>query len=327
MSKEFDDERKYPMTGDKIPGFFAEKRAANLASSRPRDRLAPKPLEYVWLACCQASDRIFDILSRDGSPMPMTTQLARTPLYDWHVAHGGRMVDFAGWSMPVQYALDRRPSTRPRARPSALFDVSHMGRLRFDGPDAARVSRRAASPAASTDMRPGQIRYSLVCNDSGGILDDVLVYHLQRCPSGRHSDYQLVVNASNREKIVELARAQLRRATRRAARRRDDASTAMIAVQGPQAIELVEPLVECDLAVDALLHRHRDRVRRHRAASSAAPATRARTAARSSARGRRRGRSGRSCSTPARAVGGEPVGLGARDTLRLEAACRCTATS
>ena len=65
---------------------------------------------------------------------------AQTPLHDWHAAHGGRMVDFAGWSMPVQYTsiVDEHTATRTAV---GLFDISHMGRLRFDGPDAADVSR------------------------------------------------------------------------------------------------------------------------------------------------------------------------------------------
>ncbi len=103
-----------------------------------------------------------------------TTELARTPLHDWHVAHGGRMVDFAGWSMPVQYTsiAEEHNATRNAV---GVFDISHMGRLDFVGPQAAQfldtvVTRRVA------DLKPNQIRYALVCNDDGGILDDVLVY-------------------------------------------------------------------------------------------------------------------------------------------------------
>ena len=103
--------------------------------------------------------------------------LAQTPLHDWHAAHGGRMVDFAGWSMPVQYAsiVAEHHATRNAV---GLFDVSHMGRLRFRRPrtptafSIALVTRRVAG------MKPGQVRYALVTNDDGGILDDVLVYHL-----------------------------------------------------------------------------------------------------------------------------------------------------
>src|SRR5215510_5871968 len=106
--------------------------------------------------------------------MTTTTELLRTPLHDWHVSHGGRMVDFAGWSMSVQYKsiADEHNATRNAV---GVFDISHMGRLRFAGPNVVAfldsvVTRRVA------DLKPCQIRYALVCNDDGGILDDVLVY-------------------------------------------------------------------------------------------------------------------------------------------------------
>ncbi len=178
--------------------------------------------------------------------MPMTTQLARTTLFDWHVSHGGRMVDFAGWEMPVQYSsiTSEHQATRTAV---GVFDISHMGRLRFFGPDAARfldasVTRRV------TDMRPGQIRYGLVCNDRGGILDDVLVYRLVADDQADDdtATFQVVVNASNRAKIVEWFGRRLPDY----ATRLDDVttSTAMIAVQGPLAVRLVTPLVDCDLS-------------------------------------------------------------------------------
>ena len=178
--------------------------------------------------------------------MTMTTQLARTTLYDWHAAHGGRMVDFAGWEMPVQYSsiTAEHQATRTAV---GLFDVSHMGRLRFHGPEAARfldatVTRRV------TDMRPGQVRYGLVCNDRGGILDDVLVYRLAADdPTDDDTPtFQVVVNASNRAKIVDWFQRRLPDY----ATKLDDVTTAtaMIAVQGPRSVRLVAPLVDCDLA-------------------------------------------------------------------------------
>jgi aminomethyltransferase len=166
--------------------------------------------------------------------MTMTTELLRTPLHDWHVQHGGRMVDFAGWSMPVQYSsiANEHNATRNAV---GVFDISHMGRLQFSGPDVAQfldsiVTRRV------DDLKSGQIRYGLVCNEDGSILDDVLVY-------GGNSitlPYSMVVNASNREKIVRWLNAKKPSSTAI-----DDRtlSTAMIAVQGPKAIELLsEPL-------------------------------------------------------------------------------------
>src|SRR4051812_23350779 len=112
----------------------------------------------------------------------MTESLAGTPLHAWHAAHGGRMVDFAGWSMPVQYASIAAEHTAVRTA-AGLFDVSHMGRLRFDGEAADGSDTTAFLDALLTrrvsDMKTGQVRYSLVTNDAGGILDDILVYRLQ----------------------------------------------------------------------------------------------------------------------------------------------------
>ena len=143
-------------------------------------------------------------------------------------------------------------------------------------------------------MRPGQIRYGLVCNDGGGILDDVLVYRLaaDEPVDDDTPTFQVVVNATNRAKIVDWFGRRLPDY----ATRLDDVTTAtaMIAVQGPRAVRLVAPLVDCDLADDALLHRHGDAVRRRSAATSAAPATPAKTAARSSVRRRARPPSGKS---------------------------------
>ncbi len=97
--------------------------------------------------------------------MTMTTELLRTPLHDWHVAHGGRMVDFAGWSMPVQYTsiAEEHDATRNAV---GVFDISHMGRLAIVGPKAdifldSLVTRRVR------EMKPNHMRYSLVCNRAG----------------------------------------------------------------------------------------------------------------------------------------------------------------
>ena len=168
----------------------------------------------------------------------MTSMLAQTPLHDWHAAHGGRMVDFAGWSMPVQYSsiVTEHRATRGAV---GLFDVSHMGRILFPDPGAGAlldslVTRRVAG------MKSGQIRYALVTRDDGGILDDVLVYRLRN--SQGESYFQLVVNASNRQKILDW----LLRHGAEDALVDSTADTAMIAVQGPRALEIVRPLVKID---------------------------------------------------------------------------------
>jgi aminomethyltransferase len=176
-----------------------------------------------------------------------STSLARTPLYEWHRSHGGRLVDFAGWEMPVQYGSIAAEHTAVR-KAAGLFDVSHMGRIRFrhkagDGRMTAAfldsvLTRRVI------DMKPGQVRYSLVCNEQGGILDDVLVYCAP--DDGVGVRYSLVVNASNREKIVSWMRSRL---DDMPGVDMEDVTTvyAMIAVQGPKALEILQPLVDVPL--------------------------------------------------------------------------------
>jgi glycine cleavage system T protein (aminomethyltransferase) len=152
------------------------------------------------------------------------------------------MVDFAGWSMPVQYGsiVAEHQATRQAA---GLFDVSHMGRLRLDGSGAAAFLDRLLTRKV-VGLEAGKIRYSLVCNERGGILDDVLVYHLQEHDNGLY--HLLVVNASNRDKIVAWLKSHLQSS--------DDVrltdltrQTAMISVQGPRALDCVEPLVGHDV--------------------------------------------------------------------------------
>jgi aminomethyltransferase len=178
----------------------------------------------------------------------MDAPLLHTPLYDWHVVHGGRMVDFAGWAMPVQYTsiIQEHLSIRSAV---GMADISHMGRLRFEGPGAAvflaeLLTRRVA------DLELGQIRYSLVTNNEGGILDDVLVGYYHN--SHGQPFFLVVVNASNRAKIVDWVHAHLPK--ERAERPGqeiiwNDVSRlwAMFAIQGPRSVELLQPLVDVDL--------------------------------------------------------------------------------
>ncbi len=172
----------------------------------------------------------------------MNEPLATTPLHSWHIEQGARLVDFAGWDMPVQYhsIVEEHLATR---RGAGLFDVSHMGRLRLDGAGAARFLDRLLTRRV-LDLPLGKIRYSLITNEQGHVLDDVLVYHLQTPSEVRY--HMLVVNASNRQKILGWLNSQLKAD--------DDLSitdrtleTAMVAVQGPNALQIVNPLVNADL--------------------------------------------------------------------------------
>ncbi|MBM4068642.1 MAG: glycine cleavage system aminomethyltransferase GcvT [Planctomycetes bacterium] len=159
----------------------------------------------------------------------------RTVLHDWHVAHGARMVDFAGWDMPVQYTSIVEEHTAVRSA-AGLFDISHMGRLSFGGDGALPLIQRIFTNNAAT-MKDMQVRYGLVCNDQGGIRDDVLVY---RWPYG----WAMVVNASNREKIVAWINES--KASFDVQMQDQTLETCMVAVQGPKAIELCRGITEAD---------------------------------------------------------------------------------
>ncbi len=161
----------------------------------------------------------------------------RTPLYDWHVAHGARMVDFGGWEMPIQYSAITQEHTAVRSA-AGLFDVSHMGRLSFGGADAFALIQHLFTNDAAT-MKDFQVRYGLICNEQGGIRDDVLVY---RWPYG----WAMVVNASNREKIVGWI--EEHRAGRDVQMVDQTLTTAMIAIQGPKAVEWCRGVVEADVS-------------------------------------------------------------------------------
>jgi aminomethyltransferase len=230
------------------------------------------------------------------------------------------MVDFAGWWMPVQYAsiVDEHVATRSAA---GMFDVSHMGRLTVEGPGSrdwleSLLTRRVA------DMDVGRVRYTLVTSDAGGtvsILDDALVAREADAADGSPR-FALVVNASNRDRVVAWLRSRLPAAGVTLVDRTGD--TAMIAVQGPQAIEIVTGLCPpADASRIAALKNY-----------TATTATLAGTPAAVSRTGYT-GEDGVEIVVPAAAAeavwsaihaAGTPhglraCGLGARDTLRLEA--------
>ena len=176
-------------------------------------------------------------------------QFLETPLHQWHVDNGGRMVDFAGWSMPVQYAsiVAEHHHTRKKL---GLFDVSHMGRLFFSGSDVDQFLD-SLSTRRIVGVVPGKVRYSLICNDDGKILDDVLIYHLaagEGFPAGDDSGnsfYMMVCNASNRAKIVKWFSDHVPADSNIKIDDRTE-TTAMIAVQGPEANAVVAKLASSD---------------------------------------------------------------------------------
>jgi aminomethyltransferase len=228
----------------------------------------------------------------------------RTPLYDWHLAHGGRMVEFGGWDMPVQYSSIALEHQAVRTA-AGVFDISHMGRLSFGGSDALALIQHVYTNNAAT-MKDGQVRYGLICNEQGGIRDDVLVY---RWPYG----WAMVVNAANRGKIMDWLN---QHKTGRIVDITDQTtSTAMLAVQGPEALALCRGLTEADAGQLAYYHATPTRCRGKGCVLSRTGYT---------------GEDGLELMLPAAVAtevweelirrGAKPCGLGARDTLRLEAA-------
>lgn len=231
-------------------------------------------------------------------------------------------MEFGGWSMPVQYTSIVAEHTATRTA-SGLFDISHMGRLRFDGADV-RTFLEGLVTRRVVDMRPGQVRYSLITNDDGAILDDILVYQLQDAAGGDY--WVLVVNASNRRKVVAWIETCLDKARATAVQNElyqrnldvtmTDVTTdwAMIAVQGPRAIELLQPLVDVPLAKMKYYTAVECRVAGHGGVVSRTGYT---------------GEDGCELMVGNNAVvgiwqslvdaGAQPCGLGSRDTLRLEA--------
>jgi aminomethyltransferase len=227
--------------------------------------------------------------------------LKRTPLYDRHVAAGARLVPFAGWEMPVQYAGIREEHIAVRTR-AGVFDVSHMGEVETTGRDAERFLQRVLSNDVSKIADDGA-QYSVMCRENGGVLDDLFTY--------RHGGgFLTVTNASNHERDLAWMRKQARGYEVTVHDRLSD--YVMLAVQGPDAREIVARMADAELPA---------RFRTARMAVAGAPGVLV-------------------CGTgytgedgvelliaPGHApaiwdalleAGAAPAGLGARDTLRLE---------
>jgi aminomethyltransferase len=155
--------------------------------------------------------------------------MLRTALYDTHKRLGARLIDFGGWEMPVMYRGIQEEHVHTRTA-SSVFDVSHMGRLRISGDDAEAFLQHICTRNIAK-LKVGRSGYSHVCNQRGGILDDVIV-------SRYESHFLMVCNASNRDKIVGHLKQEARGRTVTL----DDMTlqTAMLAVQGPATMELFQ---------------------------------------------------------------------------------------
>jgi aminomethyltransferase len=227
--------------------------------------------------------------------------LRRTPLYDRHAAAGARLVPFAGWEMPVQYEGIRQEHVAVRTG-AGIFDVSHMGEVETSGPDAERFLQRVLSNDV-TKIPVGGAQYSVLCRDDGGVLDDLFTYRLAG------DRYLTVTNASNHERDHEWIASHADGFDVTVTDAAGD--WAMIALQGPRARGILGELIEGE--APARMHATETTV-------AGAPALVCGTGY--------TGEDGVELLTApesaeriwdALAAGGAtPVGLGARDTLRLE---------
>lgn len=163
--------------------------------------------------------------------MTDTATLQPSPLRAFHAEQGAKLVSYAGWELPLHYGSIGEEHLWTRSSGS-LFDVSHMGRLRISGRHARRFLDRVCTRLIR-GMAAGQCRYSLVCNEAGGCLDDVLVYCFA------DDDYLVVCNGANRPKIVEHFR-QVKAAEDLTFKLDDQTlSTCMVAIQGPKVMDLI----------------------------------------------------------------------------------------
>ena len=167
-----------------------------------------------------------------------TDTLRRTPLHDRHVAAGARLVPFAGWEMPVQYPPGIRAEHTAVRERAGVFDVSHMGQIETRGPGAGALLQRLVSNDVSK-LAEGGAQYALLCNEDGGVLDDLFTYRLGP------DRYLTVTNAANHERDLAWFEAHATGADAAVIDRLED--LAMIAVQGPQARGLVGALADGEL--------------------------------------------------------------------------------
>jgi len=163
--------------------------------------------------------------------------LKRTPLHDVHAALGARMIEFAGWSMPVQYTSVLAEHRAVRAG-VGLFDLSHMGEFAFEGPSAEENLQRLLTNDVAS-LPPGRAHYTLLLNERGGVVDDVILYRLDA------HKFMLVVNAANTAKDWDWIRSRLKG---RVAMEDKSDQTALLAVQGPKAEAVVAGVLGRDLS-------------------------------------------------------------------------------
>lgn len=240
-----------------------------------------------------------------------TTTLRRSPFHDFHTRHDGQMVDFAGWELPIRYTgiIEEHHQVRTSG---GLFDVSHMGRLRISGRHARRLLERVCIRRIS-DMQEKQCRYTMICNERGGVKDDVIVSRFEE------DDFLVVCNGANREKIVAHLQSVISDQNYTVKLKDTTLETAMVAVQGPKVMDVISK-VSSEVPT---LKRFRFTVKNIMIAKLIVSRT------------GYTGENGVEVIVPAKLAGTalkmllkdssdagqivKPIGLGARDTLRMEA--------
>ncbi|MFF4523603.1 glycine cleavage system aminomethyltransferase GcvT [Streptomyces bluensis] len=171
-----------------------------------------------------------------------SSPLRRTALDALHRSLGATMTDFAGWDMPLRYGSERDEHNAVRTR-AGLFDLSHMGEITVTGPEAAALLDHALVGDIG-GVRVGRARYTMICREDGGILDDLIVYRLAGSEAGS-SPYMVVANASNAQVVLD---ALVERSAGFDAEVRDDRDAyALIAVQGPESPGILASLTDADL--------------------------------------------------------------------------------
>jgi len=172
------------------------------------------------------------------------TSLKRTPLYEQHLALGARLVEFGGWEMPVQYSsiLEEHRAVRTRA---GLFDVSHMGEFKVEGNDALAFLQNLV-PNDVGRLAIHQALYSQLCLPDGGTIDDLIIYYLAE------NHYMMVVNAANIDKDFAWVEEQARNFDVQATNQSD--ATALLALQGPESLAILQPLTGEDLSAIRYYH-------------------------------------------------------------------------
>lgn len=228
----------------------------------------------------------------------------RTPLYDCHVAMNGKIVDFSGWEMPIHYGSQLNEHHQVR-KDAGMFDVSHMTILDITGPDAKPFLQKLFSNDVARLTQPGKALYSCMLNEEAGVIDDLITYYMN------DEYYRTVVNAATRDKDIAWIKKQSAKFSVTITERDD---LAMIAVQGPNARKLAAALLPESMQQAAL-------VLKPFFATAEGDYFVARTGY--------TGEDGFEIMLPAKEAanlwnalhqaGVAPIGLGARDTLRLEA--------